>query len=124
MIDASVLIAYLDAEDVHHSRAVELISAATDELRMSVLTGSECLVHPAQEGRGAAAREVIEAIPIAIVDLAAEDMLPLAQLRNRSRLRLPDAAVLHLAVQTEEPLLTFDQRLEAAATGLGVPTRT
>jgi predicted nucleic acid-binding protein len=52
VVDASVLIGYLDGEDAHHGAVEALLAAAVDdELGANPLTLAEVLVVPARDGR-------------------------------------------------------------------------
>ncbi len=52
VLDARVLITYLDSDDSHHRGAVAVLAAAVDdELGINALTLAEVLVGPARMGR-------------------------------------------------------------------------
>lgn len=124
VLDASVLIAHLDAADAQHERAGELLSLhSAEDLGASVLTLAETLVSPARADRvqlalGAISRLEIAAIPI---DMTAPARL--AALRAGTNLRLPDCCVL-LAAQDAGAavVLTFDEQLASASRSLGFST--
>jgi predicted nucleic acid-binding protein len=121
VLDASVLIAHLDAADVHHQRATELLVNAADEtLGASPLTLAEVLVGPARAGTIDAARAALAELAVVVVPLNDEAPARLAVLRATSRLRLPDCCVL-LAAETEHAgVATFDDKLADAATQFGL----
>ena len=57
VLDASVVIAFLDADDAHHERAVTAITARrADELVVPASVYAETLVRPFREGAAALAR--------------------------------------------------------------------
>jgi predicted nucleic acid-binding protein len=121
VLDASVLIAHLDAGDPHHTRAVEALSeAAWEDFGASVVTVAEILVGPARADRLEAARAALRELGLQEILLAADAPARLATLRAETGLKLPDCCVL-LAAQDggAQALVTFDHRLAAAARALG-----
>jgi len=121
VLDASVLIAHLDDRDALHERAEEaLMSVAASPLAASPLTVAEVLVGPARAGRADEAVGVLRALGISEVPLPEDASTRLAELRARTGLKLPDCCVL-LAAETApaDAVLTFDERLLAAATRCG-----
>jgi predicted nucleic acid-binding protein len=118
VLDAGVVIAVLDARDVHHPAAVKALSDAQDlgnELVLPVSAYAECLVSPSRSGPA----------PVATVDRFL-DMLP-ARVEPATRaigavaaslratygpaLRLPDALVVATAVVLEaDRVVTTDAR--------------
>lgn len=124
VLDASVLIAHLESTDVHHERATELLLAAAGEvLGASPLTLAEVLVGPARVGRLSSAQDVMSELDIITVPLADDAPGRLAALRVSTRLRLPDCCVLLAAESAAAEVATFDDRLAAAAAGLGLTVR-
>jgi predicted nucleic acid-binding protein len=116
VLDASVLIAHLDADDAHHARATALLAdAGSNALGVSPLTLSEVLVGPARAGQLDRATSVLDQLHIAAQWLPADAAVRLASLRAETNLKLPDCCVLLAAEQTQAALATFDHRL--AATG-------
>jgi predicted nucleic acid-binding protein len=115
ILDASVLIGLLDADDAHHERAVDETEVA-DKTGCDLLTPSsaysEALVAFARAGRLGEAREALAAMGIAIAPLTATMAEQAAELRARhERLRLPDAIVLACARELSGELLSYDRRL-------------
>lgn len=114
VLDASVVIAFLDPDDALHAAAVEALTEHQhDELVIPASVYAEILVAPYR--RGAEAVAEVEAF---LADFAVhiEGTTPsiaraAAQLRGASRsLRLPDALVLATADELEaERLLTGDE---------------
>lgn len=124
VLDASVLIAHLDASDAHHERATQLMLGAVEEpLAASPLTLAELLVGPARAGAVAAAQAALDDLEIRAVPLDNDAPSRLAALRATSRLRLPDCCVLLAAETTHAAVATFDERLADAATELGLALR-
>lgn len=125
VLDASVLIAHLDADDAHHHRARELIASTLDEdLGSHQLTLAEVLVGPAAGGRLHEVIGALDQLGVTSIPMAADAHLRLAILRAATRLRLPDCCVLLAAEQTSGTVATFDERLarQAAQQGLRVLT--
>lgn len=120
IVDASVIIALLDARDAHHASAVEVLGDLRGPLGTSALTVAEVLVGPARAGRLAAARSALATLEIAAVPIDADAAPRLAELRAQSALKLPDCCVLLAAETTAATaLLTFDDRLRRVADELG-----
>lgn len=123
VLDASVVIAYLDANDAHHRRAVALMEqAADDELAMGSLTLAEVLVAPARAGQLDDVHASLAELGIIERPLPHGSAVHLATLRARTGLRMPDCCVLMTAKEASAALATFDDRLarEAAAVGIQV----
>ena len=114
VLDASVVIAFLDPDDALHDAAVEaLIEHQREELVIPLSVYAEILVAPYR--RGAEAVAEVEAF-LADFAVRIEAMTPAiaraaAQLRSESRsLRLPDALVLATAEEVEaDRVLTGDE---------------
>lgn len=116
ILDASVLIAFLDSGDAHHAQSVELLEQAADEsFGMSVVTLAEVLVGPTRVDRQGAAQRVIDRLAIESIEIPANAHERLAALRVAHGLRMPDCCVLLAAEQVGGSILTFDRRLADAA---------
>jgi len=98
VLDASVLIAFLDSTDVHHARAVAAIAARrTDELVVPASAYAETLVRPFRESAAALAKaeRFFADFAIRIEPLSGDFARHAAELGSRHpRLKLPDAIVL------------------------------
>lgn len=124
VLDASVIIAHLDADDAHHDRATELLIDAVDnELLVSPQTLAECYVGPARSGTLDRAKAQISRLEIQSVDIAGPDAERLAVVRAETGLRMPDCCVLLAAQSANATLATFDARLARAAVSLGLAVR-
>jgi predicted nucleic acid-binding protein len=124
VLDASVLIAHLEATDAHHDRATELlVDAANESLGVSPLTLADVLVGPARSGKLDAAQTFIRELEIATIPLADDAPVRLATLRAGTRLRLPYCCVLLAAESTDAQVATFDDRLASSASALGLTVR-
>jgi predicted nucleic acid-binding protein len=114
VLDASVVIAWLDAADAHHGTAVRALqSRRADEFVLPTSAYAETLVRPYQAGPAA-----VQAVEAAVGELALrlEPLTPAiarraAALRARHRgLALPDAIVLATADALEAAaVLTTDR---------------
>ena len=123
VLDASVLIAHLDATDSLHERADRLLAASGSEtLSASVITLAEVLVGPARAGVVDRALAALEQLALAAVPIDRVTPVRLALLRAETGLKLPDCCVLLAAEQSGAAVATFDDRLAGAVTrrGLGL----
>jgi predicted nucleic acid-binding protein len=121
--DASWIIALRDPLDPHHASAIALNEATVDEtVVVHPLTFAECLVGAARLGRLDAAADAIRAA-FQIVEIDIDAPLRWANLRARTRLRLPNAIVLDTAlINAASTILTFDQQLAAEANDRAIAT--
>jgi predicted nucleic acid-binding protein len=116
VLDASVLIAYLDGDDDHHERAEELLAREIDdEFAVNSLTLAEVLVVPARENRMPAVRAALDALEVRELSFPADAGIKLAQLRAATMLKMPDCCVLLAAEDSNARLASFDDRLIRAA---------
>lgn len=120
VLDASVLIGYLDAQDAHHSAAVALLQRhAQDRLTIPASVYAEILVGPYGRGQSAVAKigRALADIPIRVEPIGPEIGRRAAELRARHRaLRLPDAFVIATGeVLDADKVLTFDERWPKAS---------
>lgn len=121
VLDANVVIAFLDESDAHHEAAVGLLERRFhDGFGASVLTIAEALVHPTRVGRETEALRALTNIGVAILPLAAEHATGLAHIRSAYNVRMPDAVALHAAATATAELATFDESLRAAAARAGI----
>jgi predicted nucleic acid-binding protein len=124
VLDASVLIAHLDATDLHHERASGLLHDAADEaLAASPITLAEVLVGPARKGKVDRGRAVLHDLDVTTVPLLDDAPVRLAMLRAGTGLRMPDCCVLLAGEQTHGAVATFDDRLATAAIERGLAVR-
>lgn len=124
VLDASVLIAHLDATDVLHERAGTLLHHAADEaLAASPITLAEVLVGPARAGKVDLGTALLHDLDVTSVPLVDDAPARLAVLRAGTGLKLPDCCVLLAAEQTHGEVATFDDRLATAAHERGLATR-
>lgn len=113
VLDASVVIAALAADDVHHDPAVQaLASASDDELVLAATTRAEILVGPAHVGGRALTIAGDFADGCETVPVSAAVAEHAAALKARQRgLSLPDAITLIVAEMIDaDAVWTFDRR--------------
>ena len=117
LLDAGVIIGFLDANDVHHRAATSALSDARDRNDRLVLPASafaEMLVGPSRKGPSEVAlvREFVARAPIDIESLNADIAVAAASLRARHpSLKLPDALVIATAGCLEDDyLVTADRK--------------
>jgi predicted nucleic acid-binding protein len=116
VLDASVLVAYLDGRDKHHEQAEALLVTAThDDLGVNPLTLAEALVAPVHTGQLETVLSVLRDLEVETLPFPANTSVRLAQLRARTSLRMPDCCVLLAAEDTEAAVATFDTELALAA---------
>jgi len=116
VVDAGVLIGFLDRNDPHHRAAADALAATVDRGdRMAVPSSAlaEMLVGPSRQGPHsvAAVLHLIERVPFEIAPLDKDVAVAAAALRAQHRaIKLPDALVLATArVIGADVLLTTDR---------------
>jgi predicted nucleic acid-binding protein len=118
-LDADVVIAFLDAGDDQHARAVELVRerlAAGDDVLIGASVYAEILVRPLQRRADAAVEAFLDGIGATVVPVDRVVARLAAQLRARHRsLRLPGALAVAAALASDAALLSLDQRLRRIA---------
>lgn len=114
VVDASVLIAFLDDRDEHHAKAREIV-ARRDSFGVHMLTLAETLVHGVRADRFDEMATAITAVGIHELERLSAEPRTLARLRVETGLKLPDCCVLMAAEATGGALATFHTRLATAA---------
>jgi predicted nucleic acid-binding protein len=113
VLDASVVIALLDADDAHHAAAVAGMGQVRREtLVLPASAYAEILVDPSRRGPETVAvvRRLVSDLGIRVEPLTADVAERAARLRARHpSLRLPDALVLATADALEATVLTCDR---------------
>lgn len=121
ILDASALIGLHDSADPHHDWALEVFRTTLDKnLAMAVLTYAEVLVHPTKAGNRNLFESNIRGLEIEILPLSESSAGVLADLRAKTRLKMPDVIVLHSAIETSGTIATSDKALALAANDLGL----
>jgi predicted nucleic acid-binding protein len=114
IVDASVMLAWLNPGEPHHQPATEGLrqASAEGEIRLPLIALSECLVRPYQQGVTAARRverklTAVASIALPTIDIARQT----AQLRATRKLKTPDALVVATAIVLKATsILTLDDR--------------
>ncbi|BBN50879.1 type II toxin-antitoxin system VapC family toxin [Mycobacterium avium] len=126
VLDTSVLVAFFDGEDAHHTDAHGLLAdVAGEDLVISSMTLAELLVGPVRQGEDALAStlDALTTLAIREAQLPEDVAVRLAGLRASTGLKMPDCCVV-LAAETAEAdsVATFDERLARAARQHGFDT--
>jgi predicted nucleic acid-binding protein len=114
VVDASVLIAYLDPNDAHHAAAVEVLAAAVPPMLVHPVTAAEVLIAAVRQGIADEVWADLLAIGVE-VDETPTDPLQLACLRAETGCRMRDCCVLATAANHDSFVATFDERLRRFA---------
>lgn len=129
ILDAGVLIGFLDSNDAHHAavrQALEDARERSDELALPASAYAECLVGPARRGAEAVdiVRSFVADLPIEVVALDADIAELAAGLRARhQRLRLPDALVIATALARNADVLVTTDRGWPRRSALGLAAK-
>ena len=119
ILDASALIAVLDDQDAHHTRAVDQLEAADAAGRALVAPASaysEALVAFARAKQLELGRSGVAGLGVEVAPLTADLAERAAMLRARHKgLRLPDAMVLACAEELGGEVVSYDRRLRKFA---------
>jgi predicted nucleic acid-binding protein len=113
VLDAGVVIGWLDASDAHHAAvAAALEERLADDLRLPASAWAEALVRQVRDDAIDLAREAVSEAAITIDPIDAAGAQAAARLRARhGSLRLPDALVIgHAEAIGADELLTTDAR--------------
>ncbi|HET9731991.1 MAG TPA: type II toxin-antitoxin system VapC family toxin [Acidimicrobiales bacterium] len=123
VLDASVLIAYLEGEDEHHGAAEALLAREIDDdFGANPLTLAEVLVVPARDDRLDEARLALREVEVEELPFPGDTAVKLALLRSETGLKMPDCCVLLAAEQVGGRLASFDDGLRKAAVNRNVQT--
>jgi len=116
VLDAGVIIGFLDGNDAHHPAARSALSDARrrgDRLVLPASAFAEILVGPSRTGPSevAVVRRLVERVPIEVESLGAAVAVTAAALRARHpSLKLPDALVIATAAHLKaDHLVTTDR---------------
>lgn len=116
VLDASVLIAFLDGDDKHHPSAEQLLTEVIDEdLAVNSLTLAEVLVAPARDGRVDRVLAALQALDVQELPFPADAALRLAKLRATTGLKMPGCCVILAAEAADAAVASFDERLAQTA---------
>lgn len=121
ILDASVLIGHFEPADAHHADASALLRArARESFGASVITLAEVYVGAARAGQADTLHRLLEQLQIESLELPARAARRLGELRATTKLKMPDCCVLYSAQQHNAVIATFDDKLAARATELGL----
>lgn len=121
VLDASVVIAFLDPADPHHDAAASVIrEGLAGGFVVHPLTLAEILVGGVRVGRANQLLADLRSVGIVAIPSTVDEPLLLAELRSTTGLKMPDCCVLVIALAQSAHLATFDTRLARAARALGV----
>jgi toxin FitB len=125
VIDAGVLIGFLDESDAHHDTSIREFESARrrGEIAIPASALAESMVAPARHGDASldSVREFVERLPLGVMQLDAEVAIIAAQVRAQfgPRLKLPDALVIATAINWEADVLVSTDRGWPSAATLG-----
>lgn len=121
VLDASVLIGYLDTGDAHHERAMALLTREIDDdFAVNLLTLAEILVAPTRAGRADVVLGILADLGVETLQFPPDSAVPLARLRTETTLKMPDCCVLLSARNQQARLASFDERVIKAARAMGL----
>ena len=124
VFDANVVIALLDANNAHHSEAVEIYLQSTGTpIYLSALTYAEILVRPAAQEKLDYFVKNIETGSFEIAVITKKLAVEISKARAATSLKMPDACVLALAKSLGSELITADKKLAEVARKYNVGTR-
>lgn len=119
VLDASVLIAYLDRDDAHHTLAEALLTREVDDdFAVNTLTLAEVLVAPARDDRLGVVYQALRELDVQELPFPDHAATRLAQLRATTNLKMPDCCALLAAEHARARIASFDARLTEAAARL------
>lgn len=121
VLDAGVLIAVEQPADAHHAAALRFFEANAGERFVAVgVTIAESLVHAVTTGQAEDLLEDYELLGIEPLDVWGSSAGAVARIRAETRLRMPDAIVVHACEREHAELLTTDAALARAAVNRGI----
>jgi predicted nucleic acid-binding protein len=122
VLDASVLIAFLDGQDSHHAAAEQLLTQAIDEeLAVNPLTLADVLAAPARDDRLDPVLAALHALEVQQLPFPTDTALQLARLRVATGLKMPDCCVVLAAEDAAATVASFDEPLAQAAETRNLP---
>ena len=116
VIDAGVLIGFLDGSDAYHDWSTRELESARrrGEIAIPASALAESMVAPARNGDSAleAVREFVDRLPVFVAELDAKVAIIAALVRARhgKKLKLPDALVVATAINLEADVLVTTDR--------------
>jgi len=121
VLDSSVLIGHFEPAYAHHADATALLKTHVGEsFAASVITLAEVYAGAARAGRADRLHQLLAQLQIESLDLPAAAGLRLGELRATTKLKMRDCCVLYAAELHGAAIATFDDRLAARASELGL----
>lgn len=121
VLDASVLIALLNAHDAHHQAAKEIFAQSfREELGVNSLTLAEVLVSPLRSGKPHVVQSALDDLEVRELLFPVGASIKLAALRVSTGMRMPDCCVVLAAEESQSSIASFDDQLTQAARERGL----
>ncbi|MFT4050664.1 MAG: type II toxin-antitoxin system VapC family toxin [Microbacterium sp.] len=121
VLDAGVLIALFNAEDLHHAAVTSFLAANIEgPFVTNVLALAEGLVHPTARGDAAESERFFDSLGLHVLTVPNDAAVALAEVRHATRLRMPDAVVVFTAEHLGARIVTTDRALARAAGDRGL----
>lgn len=120
VVDAGVLIAASDPDDIHHAKASIFLEEHGDRLAAPGVTLAESLVRSVATGVVEDLLEDYEILGIVAFDVPGEAAGSIARIRAETKLRMPDALVLYACERERAELATTDLTLARVAKSRGI----
>lgn len=122
ILDASVLIAYLDGDDALHASAEDLLTREIDDdFAASPITLAEVFVVPVRNGRLDEVRTALDDLEVEEQTFPMDSAVRLARLRASTGLKMPDCCVILAAQAAGARIASFDDDLVRAAAQQNLP---
>ena len=124
VFDANVVIALFDSKDFHHEEAVKAyLSNTSSSIHLSALTYAEILTHPASNNTLQYFVKNLDSGGFEVEQISKDLAIEIAEIRDKTRLKMPDACVLALAKSLDAELITSDKKLAERSKAYRVKTR-
>jgi predicted nucleic acid-binding protein len=111
ILDSDALLAAMNFEDVHHKSIIKRLLENEEPLYISVVTYSEALVYPFEKDNYPAMSAGIRNLVSEVFDVTISIATKAAEMRAKTRIKLPDALIAATAIEKDLTLLTFDEKL-------------
>jgi predicted nucleic acid-binding protein len=111
ILDSDALLAAMNFDDVHHKSIIKRLLENEEPLYISVVTYSEALVYPFEKDNYPAMSAGIRNLVSEVFDVTISIATKAAEMRAKTRIKLPDALIAATAIEKDLTLLTFDEKL-------------
>ena len=123
VFDSNVVIALFDSNHIHHAEAVKVyLSSTSSSIHLSALTYAEILTHPAGNNTLEYFVKYLDTGGFEVEQISKELAIEISQVRDATRLSMPDACVLALAKSLDAELITADRKLAERSKSYKVKT--